>query len=65
MIKGFINKGVFYDSLPSLGYESVYLPLCEVADTPFHIHIIHITSQTAMIHVRRHNHCFLQPKNLT
>ena len=22
-----------------LGYESVYLLLCKVADTPFHIHI--------------------------
>ena len=26
------------DTISSLGYERVYLPLYEVADTPFHIH---------------------------
>ena len=25
--------------ITSLGYEKVYLPLCKVADTPFHIQV--------------------------
>ena len=26
-----------FTSYRSLGYERVYLPLCQIADTPFHI----------------------------
>ena len=32
-----IGEGLYLGIFRSLGYEKVYLPLCKVADTPFHI----------------------------
>ena len=38
----------------NLGYERVYLPLCKVADTPFHIQggDIFIPSKEILLHVK-------------
>ena len=33
------GKGGSRNNSPPLGYEKVYLPLCKVADTPFHIQV--------------------------
>ena len=33
-----------------LGYERVYLPLCKVADTPFHIHGNDVSLTGIIIH---------------
>ena len=50
MADSLIGKGTLYREIfqktsflfnpKSLGYERVYLPLCEVADIPFHIQVV-------------------------
>ena len=32
-----VNSALLILNIRPLGYERVYLPLCQVADTPFHI----------------------------